>query len=203
MSQPGCLGSRATNPHRCSSSPYMTTPEETMYTLGIDLHKDESHVVVLGDNDEIVDEVRVLDANLEEIARQYAGSKAVIEATSNYYSVYDTLDEYFDIVVADPNQTKALGVVEAKNDRLDAKLLAQLRSAGMIAESYVPSKELMERRALVRGENNWWRNERTSKTKFTLYLSNRGSAMTGTHSPRKVGRSSPTRISHRIRSPDR
>jgi len=38
-----------------------------------------------------------------------------------------------------------------KNDRLDAKLLAQLRRAGMIAQSYVPSEELRERRALVRG----------------------------------------------------
>lgn len=95
-----------------------------MYTLGIDLHKDESHVVVLDDNDEIADEVRVENANLEEVARQYAGSKAAIEATSNYYTVYDTLNEYLDIVVADPSQTKALGIVEAKNDRLDAKLRA-------------------------------------------------------------------------------
>lgn len=122
-----------------------------MYTLGIDVHKDESHVVVLDDADEIHDEVRVRNANLDEIAEQYAGAEAAIEATSNYYPVYDTLDEHLDVVVADPNQTKALGVVEAKNDRLDAKLLAQLRSAGMIAESYVPSKELRERRALVRG----------------------------------------------------
>ena len=38
-----------------------------------------------------------------------------------------------------------------KNDRLDATLLAQLRRAGMIAQSYVPSEELRERRALVRG----------------------------------------------------
>jgi transposase len=108
-------------------------------------------VVVLDDTDEIHDEIRVRNANLDEIATQYAGSKAAIEATSNYYTIYDTLNEHLDVVVADPNQTKALGVVEAKNDRLDAKLLAQLRSAGMIAESYVPSKELRERRALVRG----------------------------------------------------
>jgi len=45
-------------------------------------------------------------------------------------------------VVADPSQTEALGVVEAKTDRLDAKLLAQLRSAGMIAQSYVPPQEI-------------------------------------------------------------
>lgn len=75
----------------------------------------------------------------------------MIEATGNYYTIYDTLDEHLDVVVADPNQTKALGVVEAKNDRLDAKLLAQLRSSGMIAASYVPPDDIRERRALVRG----------------------------------------------------
>lgn len=122
-----------------------------MYTLGIDVHKSESHVVVLDDDDEIHQEVRVANANLDEIAQQYAGCKAVIEATGNYYTIYDTLDEHLDVVVADPNQTKALGVVEAKNDRLDAKLLAQLRSSGMIAASYVPPDDIRERRALVRG----------------------------------------------------
>jgi transposase len=44
-----------------------------------------------------------------------------------------------------------IGLVEAKNDQLDAKLLAQLRRAEMIAESYVPPEEIRERRALVRG----------------------------------------------------
>jgi hypothetical protein len=31
------------------------------------------------------------------------------------------------VVVADPTQTKAIGYTEVKNDRLDAKLRAQLR----------------------------------------------------------------------------
>src|SRR6056297_158768 len=122
-----------------------------MYYLGIDLHKDESHVAVLDDDAEVVEEIRVANANLDEVAEEYAGAKAAIEATSNYYTVYDTLDEHLDVVVADPSQTKAIGYAEVKNDRLDAKLLAQLRRAGMIAESYVPSEELRERRALVRG----------------------------------------------------
>lgn len=34
--------------------------------------------------------------SLGNIAEQYAGSQAVIEATSNYYTIYDTLDEYLD-----------------------------------------------------------------------------------------------------------
>ncbi|MDB2253089.1 hypothetical protein PM033_15185 [Halorubrum ezzemoulense] len=49
-----------------------------MYYLGIDPHKNESHVAVLDDNPEVVEE--------------YAGAKAALEATSNYYTVYDTLD---------------------------------------------------------------------------------------------------------------
>lgn len=121
-----------------------------MYYLGIDLHKDDSRVAVLDDDGEVVEEARVQNASLEAIAEEYAGSQAAIEATGNYYTVYDTLDEHLDVVVADPTQTKAIGYAEVKNDRLDAKLLAQLRRAGMIAESYVPPEELRERRALVR-----------------------------------------------------
>jgi transposase len=122
-----------------------------MNYLGIDVHKRESHVAVLDDDGKGDREIRVENANLDEIAEQYAGAQAVIEATSNYYTVYDTLDEHLDVVVADPQQTKAIVIAEVKNDRLDAKLLAQLRRAGMIAQSYVPPEELRERRALVRG----------------------------------------------------
>ena len=122
-----------------------------MYYLGIDVHKHESHVAVLDSDGEIDREIRVENANLDEVAQQYAGAQAAIEATSNYYTIYDTLNEYLDVVVADPEQTKAIGIAEVKNDRLDAKVLAQLRRAGMIAQSYVPSDEFRERRALVRG----------------------------------------------------
>ena len=88
-----------------------------MNYLGIDVHKHESQVAVLDDDGEIDREIRVENANLDEIAKEYAGAKAVIEATSNYYTIYDTLDEYLDVVVADPQQTKAIGIAEVKNDR--------------------------------------------------------------------------------------
>ena len=65
-----------------------------MNYLGIDVHKHESQVAVLDDDGEIDREIRVENANLDEIAEEYAGAKAVIEATSNYYTIYDTLDEY-------------------------------------------------------------------------------------------------------------
>lgn len=55
---------------------------------------DDSHVPVLDDDCEVVEEARVQNTSLEKIAQEYARSKAVIEATSNYYTIYDTLDEY-------------------------------------------------------------------------------------------------------------
>jgi transposase len=94
-----------------------------MYNLGIDVHKHESQVAVIDEDSEIVEEVRVKNANLDEIAQKYAGSKAVIEATGNYFTIYDTLDEFLDVIVAHPAKTKAIGAAKVKNDRLDAKLL--------------------------------------------------------------------------------
>jgi hypothetical protein len=37
----------------------------------------------------IVEEVRVKNRNLNELARRYANAQAVLEATSNYYRIYD------------------------------------------------------------------------------------------------------------------
>jgi hypothetical protein len=82
-----------------------------MYYLGIDLHKDESHIAVF-DDAEVVEEIRVANANLDDVSEEYAGAKAALEATSNYYTVYDTLNERLDVVVADPGQTKAIGYAE-------------------------------------------------------------------------------------------
>jgi predicted NBD/HSP70 family sugar kinase len=73
-----------------------------MYYLGIDIHKTDSQIDVLDEDGDVVDEVRVFNANLDTIAEDYAGHSAAIEATGNYFSVYDTLDEYLDVVLVNP-----------------------------------------------------------------------------------------------------
>jgi hypothetical protein len=184
------------SPSRCGSLHARFTPEGIIYYFGIDLYKDDSRVAVLNDDSKIVNEARVQNASLEQIAEEYTGSKAAIEATSNYYTVYDTLKQYLDVVVADPTQTKAIGYAEVKNDRLDARLLAQLRRAGMIAESYVPPEELREHRALVRGRKRLRsKSTPTSRTKFTRYSIRKVFRTIGTRSVLKNAKSSPARIS--------
>ena len=62
--------------------PCISIPEQPMYYLGIDVHKDELHVAVLDEDDEIDREIRVENANLDEVVQQYEGSQAAIEATA-------------------------------------------------------------------------------------------------------------------------
>jgi transposase len=119
--------------------------------VGIDLHKRYAQVAVLDDAGEIVEEVRVRNANLDEFAQRYAGATAAIEATSNYYHVHDTLSEYLDVVVAHPGKLKLIADSDKKTDRVDAKELARLVRLNSVPESYVPTDEIREARALVRG----------------------------------------------------
>lgn len=119
--------------------------------LGIDIHKRYAQVAVLNENSEIEREVRVENANLDEIAQEYAGSEAAIEATGNYYHIHDTLSEYLDVTVANPAKLKLIGDSDRKTDRIDAKQLARLVRLGLVPETYVPSDEIRESRALVRG----------------------------------------------------
>jgi transposase len=122
-----------------------------MYYLGIDVHKRDSQIAVLDEGGDLVAEQRIENDQFDEVADAYAGSKAAFEATGNYYTIYDTLSDQLDVQVADPRQTKAIGTAEVKNDRLDAKLLAQLCRADMVAESYVPPENIRELRSLARG----------------------------------------------------
>jgi hypothetical protein len=116
---------RAASPKRCGSLHEPPTFEEPYY-VGIDLDNDVSHVTVLDDNAGVVEEIRVTNVNLLH-PRQIPRRGCRRSHTNHGHRL-----------------------CRGENDRLDAKLLAQLRRAGMIAESYVPPEELQERRARER-----------------------------------------------------
>jgi len=139
-----------------------------MPILGIDVHKRESQVTVLPDestDDEPLEEVRVSNANLDEIAQRYEGSQAVLEATSNCYAIYERLDEFLDVTVANPLELSWIAESSQKTDEIDAEKLAELQRADIVPESYVPPEEIRSLRALTRGrehlvdERTKWKNE--------------------------------------------
>lgn len=122
-----------------------------MYYLGIAIHKDDSQIAVLDEDGELVAEQRLENEQFDQLASAYEGSKAALEATGNYFAIYDALNPHLDVAVTNPRQTKAIGTAEVKNDRLDAKLLAQLCRADMVAESYAPTEDIRELRTLAHG----------------------------------------------------
>ena len=118
--------------------------------LGIDIHDHYAQVAVVDDDGNLQDEFRVPNDRLDELAEEYAGGNAAIEASGNYRPVYEVLDEHPDVTLANPSKNRLIADATVKTDRLDAKRLAHLLRTGMLAESYVPEDEIRELRDLVR-----------------------------------------------------
>jgi len=142
--------------------------------LGIDIHKRYSQVAVMNEAGELVEEVRVENANLSDLAQRYAGAKAAIEATSNYYHIYDTLSEQLDVTVAHPKKLNLIADTDKKTDRVDAKELARMVRLNSVPESYVPTDEIREARALVRGRQKLVENRTEYANKIHGLLSDHG-----------------------------
>jgi transposase len=118
--------------------------------LGIDTHTRYSQVAVVDDDGNLHDEIRLPNNHLDQLAEQYAGGEAAIEASSHYRPVYEMLDEHLDVTLVNPSKNRVIADATVKTDRIDAKRLAHMLRADMLAESYVPSDEIRTLRDLVR-----------------------------------------------------
>ncbi len=123
---------------------------------------------------EIVEEVRVGNANLFDLAQRYAGAQAALEATSNYYHIHDMLSEYLDVTVAHPQELTQIADTDEKTDRVDAKELGRMVQLNSVPESYVPTDEIREARALVRGRQTLAEDRSKYANKIHCLLSDQG-----------------------------
>ena len=143
--------------------------------IGIDVHKKYSYVAIVDETGEIVEEMRIENTkqSLEQFASKYK-AKAVIEATGNYRFIYDILEKHMDVKLAHPYKTRAIAEARIKNDSLDAKMLANLLRANLIAESYVPPKEVRELRDLTRTRKSLIEDRNRLKNRVHAILSRNG-----------------------------
>jgi len=142
----------------------------------LDVHKNYSYAAVVDELGEIKEEVRIENTkeSLEQFASKYKGAKAVIEATNNYRFIYDILEKYMNVKLAHPYKTRAIAEARIKNDKLDAKMLAHLLRANLIAESYVPPKEVRELRDLTRTRKALIEDRNRLKNRVHAILSRNG-----------------------------
>ena len=111
-----------------------------MNYMGIDHHKQYSHMTVLDEKGKIVKAGHVLNRRKEvesflEGCRE--GLLAVIEAGRATYTMVDLLEELgVDVKMAHLLQVKAIAQAKIKTDKRDSKILAHLLRADLIPEVY-------------------------------------------------------------------
>jgi transposase len=125
-----------------------------MNSVGIDLHRKRSHVVVLaGDGTQLLSRRIVNDPQtfLELLAGIDGESKIVLEATYGWEWLADVLEEAgYELHLAHPLRTKAIAAARVKTDAVDARTLAHLLRADLLPEAYIAPRELRDLRDLLR-----------------------------------------------------
>jgi transposase len=118
----------------------------------LDLHEKSIQCVLKDDQGKIVRESK-LGKDEDRILGFLDGTQArvVMESGYNHQHIYDVLKkEGYDVTVAHPLLVKAIAYARLKNDKVDARMLADLLRADMIPEAYVPDRDVREVRDLVR-----------------------------------------------------
>jgi transposase len=131
-----------------------------MKYCGFDLGKKSSQFCVMNEAREIVREKRVssTESALRGAFDCREKMKIVIEASTKAFWVGDLLESLgHEVIVVDPRRTKAIGSSQIKHDKLDARVLATLCAADVLAPVHRPSQAmrfdripLVVRDALVR-----------------------------------------------------
>lgn len=124
-----------------------------MEYAGLDAHKLSVQVCVKEEHGKVLKEQNypTHDAGLERLYQTVKNAKCVIEASTACYQIYDYLrDRGVQVRVAHPKRVKAICSAKLKTDKVDARMLADLERANLIPEAHIPSKEVRDKRDLIR-----------------------------------------------------
>src|SRR5712692_11760761 len=144
-----------------------------MMYVGLDLHKKYSEFAVMDIGGNLLRQGRVentLDKMKEFSESIPASSSMVIESSSTWYWAHKLLSERHNVLLSNPIKNKAIASAKVKTDKVDSITLANLLRGGWAAECYVPSKETMEFRELVRFRANLVRQRTRMKNRIHAYL---------------------------------
>jgi len=135
-----------------------------MQYVAIDLHKRYSVASALNEQGQRTREARIEGNSAVGFAQYFKSlgepSKVVIEATWNWGRVHDLLEaieEVDEVVLAHPYKTRIIAEAQVKTDKLDARALARLLRADLVARAYIPSPETRRRKDVLRQRLFWVR----------------------------------------------
>jgi len=141
--------------------------------VGLDLHKRYSEFATMDIFGNVLRQGRI-ENTLEEMKTFSesipAQSSIAIESSSTWYWAHRLLSERHRVVLSNPIKNKAIASAKVKTDKIDSVMLATLLRGGFMAECYVPSRETMEFRELVRYRANLVRQRTRMKNQVHAYL---------------------------------
>ena len=127
-----------------------------MKYIGLDLHKKSIFATVLGGDGKILSRVN-LGSKREDLS-YYLNAQGksddisvAIEASYNWLYYYRILEDITpNIVVAHPLKTRIIGESRIKTDKIDSEALAYMLKADMLPKVYIPTRNAMENKMLLR-----------------------------------------------------
>lgn len=140
-----------------------------MNYIGMDIHKQFTVAVVKDEQGNKLAENKFDNSknNFQQFLQLFKPeeTKIVMESTGVWEYIYDMLDNMnYSVKLANPMKTRAIAEARIKTDSIDASTLADLLRANLVAESYIPPKEIRKLRQLTR--------ERIAFVKHTTQIKN-------------------------------
>jgi transposase len=144
-----------------------------MISVGIDVHKKRCQACLKDQDGHMIEELSFQNnaegiMQVKQLLATYHEAKVALESTGNLWTrIYDELhkEPSLNVILTNPYKTRIIAEAKIKNDRMDARVLADLVRADLVAESYVPDKAVREQRALLR--------QRRSLVEDTVSIKNR------------------------------
>jgi len=125
-----------------------------MHYMGIDHHKQYSHITVLNDKGETIKAERIW--NIQREAKEFLSGLGdeligIIEAGRSTYAMVDLMESLgVEMKIAHPQQIKAIAKAKIKTDKRDSLMLAHLLRMSLIPEVYRRSAENREAQRVLR-----------------------------------------------------
>ena len=150
-----------------------------MNFIGMDIHKKFTVAVAKDEqgNELAKDKFENSKETFADFLKQFPSenTKIVIESTCVWEYIFELLEEMnYNVKLANPNKTKAIAYARIKTDSVDASTLADLLRANLVAENYIPPKEIRKLREITRERITFIIQSTQLKNKIQSMLIKRG-----------------------------
>jgi transposase len=164
--------------------------------IGMDVHKRYTVAVTTDEQGKVLRRDRIEHGNNialapwgEYFAEIGEGAHVALEATGVSYSVLEAIEPYCrSVVLSNPIRTRLIAEQSVKTDKIDAKVLAQLRRTNFLPTVHVLPREIRDQRELLRHRMSLVQIQTGLKNRIHGLLTRYGVSFEGTDMYGKAGR---------------